>query len=100
MLAKLGVLDSVCNGTFWLQCEKLALSFGVTLQSLEGRWDASAWENKIGLKVIEECEILVQRDGLFGMQVPLWEVLRGLDLEFGKVHLKQKRDPTEASGEA
>ena len=64
--------------------------FGVTRQYLEGRWDASAWENKIGNKIIEEYKLLVQRDALLGMHVPLWEVLKGLDLEFGKVNLRPK----------
>jgi hypothetical protein len=84
-LAKVRDAQVVCSGTFWLRCDKFALLFGVTVQQLEGPWDPAAWKGTIGADLNSESGIYFESDGLAANIVPLWEVIRPLNMAYGKL---------------
>ena len=85
-LSAVGTDGYVCTGTFWIRCEKLAELFGVDCDDLNRPWDQVAWKDKVGMNLPADHAILTRSDDMvFALTVPLWEVIRPLDLEFGKV---------------
>jgi hypothetical protein len=85
-IASLGSDDGVCTGTFWIRCEKFAEVLGVARQDLEASWDSVAWKDKIDkIPLADHAILALSDDMLLAPTMPLWEVIRPLNLLFGKV---------------
>jgi tetratricopeptide (TPR) repeat protein len=83
-LSEVGTNGYVSTGTFWISCEKFANILGITCSDLNNPWDQAKWKDKINLP--EEYGIIaISNDNIFALIVPLWEIIRPLNMEFIKV---------------
>jgi hypothetical protein len=76
----------VGTGTFWVQCEKLVQTFGITRETLQSEWNQEEWNGKLSADLLNQHAIVsLSADSELGVFVPIWEVLSSLQFEAVRV---------------
>jgi tetratricopeptide (TPR) repeat protein len=81
--SSLGMDGYVCTGNFWISIENLIKVYEINLEDLESKWVDDEWISRISEKLCEHSTILTRNQKMiFATVVPIWEIIRPLNLVF------------------